>query len=253
MRVLLLCGQGASSEIVFTHLKMNYELAGVVLESPPSKWKMLQRRIKRLGIIRVSLQLIFMTIAVPLIRMASKKRYHELRNSFPLQKWNEETNLLLVSSVNEASVLTFINENKPDVVVVNGTRIIKRIQLAGIKVPVINIHVGITPKYRGVHGGYWALVNKDAENCGVTVHYVDAGIDTGSVIAQKNIVVTPRDTFTTYPLLQLGAGLDCLDEALKKIGSADRSVLALKDSESVLYYHPEITKYLYHRIFHNVK
>jgi methionyl-tRNA formyltransferase len=34
----------------------------------------------------------------------------------------------------------------------------------------VNIHVGITPKYRGVHGTYWALVNNDVENSGVTVH-----------------------------------------------------------------------------------
>ena len=41
------------------------------------------------------------------------------------------------------------------------------------------MHAGITPQYRGVHGGYWAVVNNDPEHCGVTIHFVDKGIDTG--------------------------------------------------------------------------
>jgi folate-dependent phosphoribosylglycinamide formyltransferase PurN len=67
----------------------------------------------------------------------------------------------------------------PDLVIVNGTRIISKKVLSSINSKFVNIHVGITPKYRGVHGTYWALVNNDVENSGVTVHFVDEGIDTG--------------------------------------------------------------------------
>jgi folate-dependent phosphoribosylglycinamide formyltransferase PurN len=56
----------------------------------------------------------------------------------------------------------------------------------------VNIHVGITPKYRGVHGTYWALVNNDVENSGVTVHFVDEGIDTGNIINQAIVVPSKR-------------------------------------------------------------
>jgi folate-dependent phosphoribosylglycinamide formyltransferase PurN len=61
----------------------------------------------------------------------------------------------------------------PDLVIVNGTRIISKKVLSSINSKFVNIHVGITPKYRGVHGTYWALVNNDVENSGVTVHFVD--------------------------------------------------------------------------------
>ena len=43
----------------------------------------------------------------------------------------------------------------------------------------LNTLAGITPSYRGVHGAYWALVQRQPDACGVTVHLVDAGIDTG--------------------------------------------------------------------------
>ena len=45
--------------------------------------------------------------------------------------------------------------------------------------PVINMHAGITLRYRGVHGGYWALAEQHPEWVGTTVHLVDPGIDTG--------------------------------------------------------------------------
>src|SRR5438093_9923670 len=48
-------------------------------------------------------------------------------------------------------------------VVVNGTRIISEAVLTASDAVFINMHAGITPKYRGVHGGYWALYNGDGE------------------------------------------------------------------------------------------
>ena len=103
------------------------------------------------------------------------------------------------------------------VVVVNGTRIIARRVLEASDAVFINTHCGITPEYRGVHGGYWALYRSDPENCGVTVHLVDPGIDTGGILAQQRIEPGPHDNFVTYPYLQLAAGLPLLVEA---VGSA---------------------------------
>lgn len=63
----------------------------------------------------------------------------------------------------------------PDIVVVNGTRIINEETINCLHVPMINMHMGITPRYRGVHGTYWALTQGDKEHCGVTIHVIDKG------------------------------------------------------------------------------
>jgi folate-dependent phosphoribosylglycinamide formyltransferase PurN len=84
-----------------------------------------------------------------------------------------------VTSVNSETTIALLKAINPDLVIVNGTRIISKKVLSSINSKFVNIHVGITPKYRGVHGTYWALVNNDVENSGVTVHFVDEGIDTG--------------------------------------------------------------------------
>ena len=57
-----------------------------------------------------------------------------------------------------------LKELNADVIVVNGCRIISKKILNNVPAKFINTHEGITPKYRGIHGCYWALVNKDKEN-----------------------------------------------------------------------------------------
>ena len=51
----------------------------------------------------------------------------------------------------------------------------------------------------------------------MTLHYVDKGIDTGQVIAQKILVPTAVDNFKTYPIQQNIGGIALLKEHLEKI------------------------------------
>lgn len=60
----------------------------------------------------------------------------------------------------------------------------------------INFHYGLLPQCRGPHPILWHLLNNDAE-CGVTVHKVDEGIDTGGIIMQEKLTIAPGDTYGT--------------------------------------------------------
>lgn len=57
----------------------------------------------------------------------------------------------------------------------------------------VNIHGGLLPQYRGANVLNWVLVNGERET-GVTIHYVDSGIDTGDVILEKRLAVGFEDT-----------------------------------------------------------
>jgi methionyl-tRNA formyltransferase len=117
----------------------------------------------------------------------------------------------------------------------------------------INTHVGITPKYRGVHGGYWALANNDMQHFGVTVHKIDAGIDTGEVLYQKVILPTSSDNFSTYPLLQTAEGIKLILNVIEDFNFEGlRSTQSLVN-ESKLWYHPTLWGYLYLRIKKGIK
>jgi methionyl-tRNA formyltransferase len=86
------------------------------------------------------------------------------------------------------------------------------------KFGVINCHAGKLPYYRGRNILNWALIN-DEKEFGITVHYVDEGIDTGDIIMQKCFPIADNDDYNS--LLQISY-IECatiLYEAIKKIQS----------------------------------
>jgi len=54
------------------------------------------------------------------------------------------------------------------------------------KNPIINLHISYLPYNRGYHPNFWSFLEDTPK--GVTIHYIDAGIDTGEIILQKEIV-----------------------------------------------------------------
>jgi methionyl-tRNA formyltransferase len=60
----------------------------------------------------------------------------------------------------------------------------------------INVHAGKLPRYRGRNIINWAIINGEPE-VGLTVHYIDSGIDTGDIILQQSIPVSWTDTYGT--------------------------------------------------------
>jgi methionyl-tRNA formyltransferase len=207
-----------------------------------------------LGLVTVVGQILFQIIIATPLTYFSKKRKQEIidKNALDLTPIPVEK-ITAVPSVNSETTIELLQTLQPDLVIVNGTRIISKKVLTAINCTFINTHAGITPKYRGVHGTYWALVNNDIENSGVTVHFVDVGIDTGTIINQSNVIPNKNDNFSTYPLLQLAAGVTLLNKAIQDF--FDNTLVTQKEKalESALWYHPTLWKYLYHSIVKGVK
>lgn len=80
----------------------------------------------------------------------------------------------------------------PDVVVLGRCRILKKRIIDVPRVGVLNAHPGLLPAYRGLDTIEWAVHNGD--DPGVTVHFVDSGIDTGPIVAQQKIPLQRLDT-----------------------------------------------------------
>ena len=83
---------------------------------------------------------------------------------------------------------------------------------------IINCHAGKLPFYRGRNILNWALIN-DEKEFGITVHYVDEGIDTGDIIKQRCFDI--RDNYDYNKLLQI-AYVECaqiLFDSIKEIQS----------------------------------
>lgn len=74
--------------------------------------------------------------------------------------------------------------------------------------PVLNVHNGYLPWNKGAHPNVWPLI--DGSPAGVTVHWMDEGVDTGPIVGQNKVPVLDTDTAgTLYERLEEEA-VDCL-------------------------------------------
>lgn len=246
-RIVLLAPRTDHARMVYHALSARYPIEAVVLECPVGAWELMSRRAKRLGLWTAAGQIAFRAGIQPLLAVAAHDRRDEIlrENALSIVPIPKEK-ITDVHSVNDPEVVELLKKLQPDVVILGGTRIVSEQTLAAApSVPWVNIHAGITPLYRGVHGGYWALAQGDGAHCGVSVHLVDKGIDTGGILAQAPIAPTERDNFTTYPLLQAAVGLKLLrDEVLPRLLAGDRATQPAPAGASKLWSHPTAWEYV---------
>ena len=251
-RVVMLAGDVVSSRIMYHGICSDVDVTLVILEDKVPAKALIERRMKRLGFNRTMGQLMFIGLSRLLSRL-SRRRIRQLIGEYGLDDSPFPREIVRrVRSVNSEEAVRLLQDARPDAVVVNGTRIISRRVLSSTAVPFVNTHMGITPKYRGVHGGYWALTQGDAENCGVTVHLVDEGIDTGGVLYQDRIAPGRADNFNTLPVHQIAKAIPLMKAALRDVGE---SRVHTKNGvyPSKLWYHPTLFEYLKYWIKRGVK
>ena len=92
------------------------------------------------------------------------------------------------------------------------------------KYKTINCHAGKLPFYRGRNILNWALIN-DEKEFGITVHYVNDGIDTGDIIVQGTYPITDNDDYNTLLEVAYEECPKLLYQAIKKIQSGDQSAI----------------------------
>jgi len=155
-----------------------------------------------------------------------------------------EGQIWYTSELNGPATHAYLRDVHPAVVIIFAVSKLTQATLAACAAPVLNLHPGITPAYRGVHSGYWALRMGDRNRFGATVHLVDDGLDTGPIVDQ--ILCTPDqdDNIATYNVRLVVAGLESLLRAAKIV--RDGVPLATRPSgpAAPLFHEPTLLSYL---------
>ena len=103
------------------------------------------------------------------------------------------------------------------------------------KYKTINCHAGKLPFYRGRNILNWALIN-DEKEFGITVHYLDEGIDTGDIILQESYPITDEDDYSTLLNRAYDGCADVLYRAIKMIQNGEVKVIRQSDIDPVGMY-----------------
>lgn len=121
-----------------------------------------------------------------------------------------------------------------DIVVSYGYRhILSKDFINKSKAPVINLHISYLPWNRGAHPNFWSFY--ESTPCGVTIHLIDEGIDTGAIIYQKEIVFDAKINTFSETYLQLKREIEKL--FLANINSIINKTFPLKIQSGGGSYH----------------
>ena len=98
-------------------------------------------------------------------------------------------------SANDTSLIDLIARDRPDLVLVSGTDLLKKGTLDRFATKVMNLHTGISPYIRGgPNCTNWALALGEFDLIGNTVMWIDPGIDSGAIIATERTPLSGRES-----------------------------------------------------------
>jgi folate-dependent phosphoribosylglycinamide formyltransferase PurN len=105
---------------------------------------------------------------------------------------------MLEKEVNLKYPYEVVKSFNPDMMFVFGSSIIREPMLSAVPSGrFINLHLGMSPYYRGAGTNFWPFVNKELEYVGSTIIHIDAGVDTGDIITHVRPKIELHDTVHT--------------------------------------------------------
>jgi len=142
--------------------------------------------------------------------------------------------VLQPESIKGAHFLAQLQEFEPDITAL--TAYGKILPEAIINLPplgTINVHGSILPKYRGAAPIQWALIKGETET-GVTIMQMDAGMDTGDILLQEKLAITPDDTAGTLSAKMAELGAQALGKSLDLLRADKLKPVAQDSSQATL-------------------
>lgn len=116
----------------------------------------------------------------------------------------------------ELALVELLRAAAVELVVLAGfLRVLKEPMLSAFPHQIVNIHPSLLPKYPGLRAWDQALAAGETIT-GCSVHFVEAGIDTGAVIAQRKVAILPNDTSESVHARIQVAEHELYPEALKQ-------------------------------------
>lgn len=175
---------GKNLEYLFNNLSEEHEIVGVILTeaSPFGKKENFQTKvIKTYKIFGLSF---FSFYALKYIYSKTfNKSISQILNQFNIRE------IKLGNSINSEESLELIKTYKPDLLVsILGNQIFKEPLINLAPKGCINLHTALLPKYRGLMPTFWVLKNNE-KHTGVSVFFVDKGIDSGPIIIQERVEI----------------------------------------------------------------
>ena len=188
MTITFLTNGGTHGQCILQALRQRNLLPSTILiERPPnSRLARLRRSINKYGVWETALDVLAFVGSKLAVRSnsAARFRYEDYASA-----------VFTVADFNHPDAVALVQSGAPDLLVLGGSRILRPPILSTARLAVLNAHPGQLPTYRGVDVVPWAIYNGHIPV--VSVHCVDAGVDTGAVVSEQPLSIEVGDTIST--------------------------------------------------------
>jgi methionyl-tRNA formyltransferase len=145
--------------------------------------------------------------------------------------------LTLRKSINSAESRGLIAEYQPDLVISLQANVIFKKPLIDLPSQgCLNVHTALLPKYRGLMPTFWVLKN-DEQETGVSVFFIDEGIDSGPILVQKRVEIGDRSLDELIKETKR-IGMDALVEAIGLIQRGDYRLIENDEARMTYFSFP---------------
>lgn len=159
-----------------------------------------------------------------------------------LAAWAGERDIevALHDRLGDPQCLAALRRADPDLVILAGADIIPRAVLEIPRLGTLNAHYGLLPRYRGMNVTQWSVYHDDP--LGVSVHWVDPGIDTGAIVGRETIPVAVGETLADLrPKHQQAAARQLVEAGRRALGdTVDAIEQGPEDGRQYYRMHPEL-------------
>jgi hypothetical protein len=179
--IILWCGDAPNQKALAVKIAKNFALSGIVVEqrrSPLAKKKFLKLP-----------ALIWDRLRFKDIYDSWKKLQQYYNEKFP--DW-PDVPILKVPDINDEKTAPFTLESGPALIMVSGTALVKKKLVdMGAGIGIINLHTGLSPYVKGgPNCTNWCIANNDWHLVGNTIMWLNAGIDSGNIIASETVAIS---------------------------------------------------------------
>jgi methionyl-tRNA formyltransferase len=135
--------------------------------------------------------------------------------------------------------LAFLEQNAIDLVISSGyAPIIKEPVVSAYEGRIINLHISYLPNGRGMYPNFWSFFESTPK--GVSIHFIDPGIDTGAILFQWKVPFTANETLQTSHTKLMSALENLFFEKWEDISSQNLRPIGQASLNAQVRYHSKV-------------
>lgn len=218
LRVLVLRCDGVYQRHLEVRASSEFSLVGVVVQQGATTRGGIAERLARYRNPFALWRQLQARALLPAYERRARALHEQLFGQSERQGTDASVPRLVTAHINAPEVADFIRAHQPDIVIVNGTQLLREpilALLAGIPLGIVNLHTGLSPYSRGGNCNLFMMLAGKPELVGVTVHHIDRGIDSGDIILTSHAPMQEGDTFEMIEARCFHLGIEMLLRACR--------------------------------------